>query len=289
MAKKRTEHLGLSSLDLDIDEKKESTSYSIIPDSLRTQRDTVSSLLAASPESNAQIRLNALATDFFEPLQELLGKRRFMVSSRQFSSLDCLALGYMSLMLIPELPQPWLAKTMRQNFPVLCTWVEGLNSKIFGGAVGVEEALLVARSPQGKHVLPWKAPERGGMVAVGGVFISSLADSLPVIGQLRRTTRMRQHGGITHDNDASSAWRNIAAVGSILASVGLLAGYLLHEGFISFPETGKREKKLGDFGEAGQALFAYANHLDGEVHKQKELAGNSHGEPVVEVDVEVSR
>jgi len=211
-----------------------------------------------------------------------------MASRRQFSSLDCLALGYMSLMLIPQLPQPWLAKTMREKFPELCTWVEGLNAKIFGGAVGVEEALLVAGVPQGKHVLPWKAPERGGAVAVGGVFLSSLADSLPVIGQLRRTTRMLQHGGKTPD-DANSAWRNIATISSILASVGLLAGYLFHEGLISFPETGKKEKKLGDFGEAGQTLFAYANHLDGEVRKQKELEGNSHGEPVVEVDVEVSR
>lgn len=128
-AKQRTAHLGLSSLDIDTEDYPSSHGDSVIPPSLRVPRNTVSSLLAASPEKSAQIRLDALTTDFLEPLQKLRNGKRFLVSDRQFSSLDCLVLAYLSLMLVPELPQPWLAKTMQRKFPDMCTWMAELRGR----------------------------------------------------------------------------------------------------------------------------------------------------------------
>lgn len=173
-AKLRTDHLGLSSLDIDTEDAKPQEK-SIIPESLRHPRNTVSSLLAASPEANAQIRLNALATIFFQPLQDLRAEKRYFISNKAFTSLDCLVLGYLSLMLMPELPQPWLANTMRQKFPTLCNWTEGLSASVFGPETTLEDAFPRAlgdsvedvreKRLRAQKILPWKAPEKGGVVS----------------------------------------------------------------------------------------------------------------------------
>ncbi|EPE27673.1 hypothetical protein GLAREA_04464 [Glarea lozoyensis ATCC 20868] len=295
-AKERTAHLGLSALDIDNDGP-ETYEQSIIPQSLRKPKTTLSSLLAASPETGAQIKLDALAGDFFEPLKALKGDKQFLVSDTSFSSLDCLALGYLSLMLVPELPQPWLARAMRRKYPDLCTWVENLSNLVFGGPVDADDAFLTTRdeftpSKGGKSSLPWVAPHNGGMVGVGSVFLSSIADSIPVVGQLRRNTRMRQHGGKTHASELeSSSWRSISTVSGLVASVGLLIGYMFQQGFITLPagdSEGYQNTTSGftDFGDAGEILGIYPVRVDTEIQRQD--AVENHGMPIAEVDVEFS-
>jgi len=302
-AKQRTEHLGLSSLDIDAEDGKPSQEQSIIPESLRRPKNTVSSLLAASPEASAQIRLDALATDFLEPLQMLKGKKQFFVSDSQFSSLDCLALGYLCLMLIPELPQPWLSKTMRTKFPELCKWTEGMRDTVFSKNVSLNDALLTKlgdseldvrlRRLRGRGHLPWKAPENRGAAAVGGAFVTSLADSIPVIGQLRRNTRMRQHGGMTPgEGTQDSRWGYLYAIGGLIAGLGVLGGYLFQQGLISSPFNEEEEKSRGleSFGEAGQALSFLADQMDVQVQRERMVERNySHGAPIAEVDIEIEK
>jgi sorting and assembly machinery component 37 len=299
-AKHRTAHLGLSSLDIDSEDGEPTpATQSLIPESLRRPKNTVSSLLAASPETNASIRLDALATNFFEPLDKLKGKKQFFVSNSQFSSLDCLLLGYLSLALLPELPQPWLSKTMRVKFPSLCTWTEKLSQEIFGPEVKLHDAFLSGedldirlKRLRGRGHLPWKAPENTNPVATGVRFVSAVADGIPVVGQLRRNTRMREHGGKTPEDDAqSSSWQSIAAVGSLILGVGAVVGYMFQQGIIGEGEE-ERQGGLGAFGEAGEALGVYARQMDSEVQRQRAAERNftqGHGEPVVEVDVEVER
>jgi sorting and assembly machinery component 37 len=276
-AKVRTAHLGLSSLDID-QNGPETYEQSIIPQSLRKPKTTISSVLAGSPETSAQIKLDALATDFFEPLQKLKGRKQYLVSDSNFSSLDCLALGYLSLMLVPELPQPWLAQTMRRRFPDICSWVEDLSSQIFGGPVDADDAFLTTRDEftplkGGKSSLPWVAPSNGGMVGVGSVFLSSIADSIPLVGQLRRNTRMRQHGGKTHKSELeSSSWQSISTIGSLVAGLGMGIGYLFYQGLISLPagESNRYENTgsgYNDFGDAGEILGIYSNKVDVETQK----------------------
>lgn len=295
-AKQRTAHLGLSSLDIDTENADASQSKSIIPESLRRPRNTVSSLLAATPETNAQIRLDSLASNYLEPLQKLKGDKQYFVSDSQFSSLDCLALGYMSLMLIPELPQPWLEKTMRKKFPDLCAWTEETIENVFGGPVEAEEALLRnggdSTSAERKGCLPWAVPKNSGAIGVGSVFLSSIADSIPVVGQLRRNTRMRQHGGKTLDDELqSSSWQSIAAIGSIVAGLGLAVGYMFQQGLISLPPAEGpvkgRNASLDAFGDAGAALSVFANQMDIEAQRQRISESQyQHGAPVAQVDVE---
>ncbi|QSZ36462.1 hypothetical protein DSL72_006341 [Monilinia vaccinii-corymbosi] len=299
-AKKRTEYLGLSSLDVDTGDGDKSREPSIIPESLRRGQHTVSSLLAASPETNAQIRLDALATAFFEPIQELKGKKKYLVTNSYMSSVDCLALGFMSLMLYPNLPQPWLARTMRKKFPDLVKWVEELKNEVFGGVVNVHDAMLTksghANAVQQKEMnLPWQVPEPRGLRHVGGVFLASLADSIPIVGQHRKDDRLRRSGGGETVRDTSPVWRYVATVGSLVAAVGLGAGFALHQGLIQLPENrpGKKDDEsektqdLGDIGDAVQALFAFADQMDPSVQRQRE--SETRNGPTVEVDVDLGQ
>jgi sorting and assembly machinery component 37 len=304
-AKLRTAHLGLSSLDIDSDDSTPPPSQSIIPESLRRPRNTVSSLLAASPEASAQIRLDALATAFLEPLEKLRAKKQLFVSESQFTSLDCLVLGYLSLMLVPDLPQPWLAQCLKKKFPSLCTWTEELRKTVFGPEVTVHDAFLTKlgdseldlrlKRLRGRGHLPWKAPDNGGAVGIGSVFLSGVADGIPVVGQLRRNTRMRQHGGLTtEDGVESSSFQYLTLIAGLVAGLGAVAGYMFHQGLISFgagEETKEKEMGggLGALGEAGAALGFYASQMDEQVRRQRvmEEMNETHGAPVAEVDVDV--
>ncbi|KAL2074277.1 hypothetical protein VTL71DRAFT_8055 [Oculimacula yallundae] len=297
-AKLRTSHLGLSSLDIDTSPTTD-TNASIIPSSLRIPKPSISTLLASSPETSAQIRLTALAEDFLLPIQQLRGKKAFMVSETQFSSLDCLVLGYLALMLVPELPQPWLRRTMRERFPGLCEWTEGMREKCFGkGSVGLEDAFLVQGGKEselesrmkrlrGKGHLPWKQPYNRGAVDVGGVFLSGLAESVPVVGSWGRSTRMKSHGASTEEED-NSAWRYWGLVGSVIAGLGMGVGYLLHSGVISLPgeESETQRQKPSDMGHLGEALGFYGNlNQSDTIARQSTIGDDPHGEPVVEVEI----
>ncbi|PVH84670.1 hypothetical protein DL98DRAFT_528107 [Cadophora sp. DSE1049] len=299
-AKLRTSHLGLSSLDIDTDAQ-DTNEPSIIPASLRRPKNTVSSLLAKSPETSAQIRLTALATDFFEPLQHLRGKKAFFVSDTQFSSLDCLVLGYLALMLVPELPQPWLSRTMKEKSPGLCTWTEELCETVFGKEkVTLEDAFLVSSSEseldvrlkrlRGRNHLPWKPPYNRGALDVGSVFLSSLAESIPVVGQLSKSTRMKPHGkGKEDEVQGASSWRYLGLVGSVIAGLGMGIGYMLHQGIISISgdesERWREGQRPSDLGHLGEALGFYGNQTDMMAQRQRAMESQPHGEPVVEVEV----
>ncbi|RDW75817.1 hypothetical protein BP5796_06638 [Coleophoma crateriformis] len=288
-AKERTAYLGLSSLDIDSDDSVPKDDKSIIPESLRKPRATVSNVLASTPETAARIRLDALATNFFEPLQLLRGKKRFFVSNDQFTSLDCLALGFLSLMLLPELLQPWLAKTMTSKFPDLCAFVEKNKSACFG-EVELQDAFAneaAEKRTNERDLLPWQAPARGSPLTVGNAFFTSMADNIPIIGQLRRNDRMRQFSNKSADE--TTAWRRLTMVGSIVGAVGLFIGFMFHQGFITLPPTHEEEEKrrgLDDFGEAGAALAALASHMDSEANFQR-MQEQRMRDPIVEVDVEV--
>lgn len=212
-------------------------------------------------------------------------------------------------MLIPELPQPWLAQCARKKFPSLCSWTEELRKSVYGPEVTVHDAFLTKlgdseldlrlKRLRGKGHLPWKAPDNGGAVGIGNVFLSGVADGIPVVGQLRRNTRMRQHGGLTtEDGVDSSSFQYLTLIAGVVTGLGAVAGYMFNQGLISFGEDGgkgeeekeqRRGEGLGAFGEAGAALGFYASQMDEQVRRQRVLEemNETHGAPVAEVDVDV--
>lgn len=309
-AKARTSHLGFSSLDIDTEEHAE-YQKSIIPESLRRPRDTLQGLLS-KPENAAQIRLDALATAFFTPLQELRGKKRFFLT--QFlTSVDCLALGYLSLALLPDLPSPWLATCMRKKFPQLCAFVHDLQRSFFGGTVTLEDAGLCLQTENekravGKRALPWKIPEKGGLLGIASALGSTLVDSIPVVSQLRQTSKLKEELEMDAEDDRDrEAIAELAAmdrrelyttIGTVIAGVGLFVGFLFQQNLIAWgsaeEDTSVEARRgLDQYGEAGAALAALANQMDFDVavenERMRERNESSLGEVEVDVDPRTDR
>jgi len=260
-AKARTQHLGLSSLDIDTDIEPEKEK-SVLPESLRRSQASVTSILSSHPESAAQIRLDSLATSFFEPLQELRDQSRFFISS-QPTSLDCLALGYLSLALLPDLPSPWLSNCMRKKFPQLCAFVHDAQRLFFGGPATLTDACLTPESDEererrarGKSALPWTKDSNEGLLAIGGVVAAHIADSLPVISELIRARRIRKIIEKTAEKDPeaeeelaevhlqTAAWsREIyVTVGTVAVGLGLFVGFMLKHGILAVISQDVRKK-----------------------------------------------
>jgi hypothetical protein len=70
-----------------------------------------------------RIRLETMMTRWIEPLEELLGQKKFLLSDERLSSLDALVLGYFSLILDVEVPDRWASRILEDKFPKLVLWV----------------------------------------------------------------------------------------------------------------------------------------------------------------------
>ncbi|KAI9802743.1 MAG: hypothetical protein M1825_002765 [Sarcosagium campestre] len=156
LARSRTEHLGLSSLDIDADEDDRAASSAGNASSqlgstfLARSKVTATSLLN-QPEHTTKIRLSALCASVFEPLQDRLGGKRFLLSSTGPSSVDCIALGLLSLALVPGMPHPWLADELLNNYGALSEYVMGGRSSILDKTSLRHEKMSPASNGNG----PW--------------------------------------------------------------------------------------------------------------------------------------
>lgn len=297
-ARARTRHLGLSALDVDSPDNKSTDNNNTpgaeqIPASLlRRPRETLTSLLS-DPQHKHHIRLHTLTGRFLQPLQDLLGTKTFFFAGERPSSLDCLAVAYLALALFADLPQPWLAESITTGFGRLGGYVHNLVGRFFGGAVSVEEALLAGvdsaeqggaeadrdQRARGKGALPWKAPERGGLLAIGSLVLENVLDSIPLVDQLRASNRLsraaEENSSMTEEEkkqvQAIAAARRrelFSQVVTVGAGVSAFVGYLVYNGVISLStgeeevEEGWEKRSLADMGEAG-AMLAMANYTDG--------------------------
>lgn len=288
LAKTRTDHLGLSSLDLDtLHEERRSSrkAADIIPQSLRTSLPTVTGLMKEK-QSGARFKLDALVDAAFKPLQQLLEKKKWILSDERVSSLDCLALGYLSMALIPEVPQSWLAEGVRGRYPDLCKYVEDGIKEVFGGKVTVEDALPSSTEEQStmdggqrETPLPWRASDQNIGSAGASIFNNAL-DSIPFY---KRTIVTASSTQPSHSTDSPPHSLTSTLVPPLLASAGAIAAiasYLLYSSF-STPEPENR--RLSDMGEAG-AMFAGLDF--GEPKKEVRVPPMEGRVPVgVEIDV----
>ncbi|RKF77024.1 Metaxin-like protein [Golovinomyces cichoracearum] len=273
-AQARTQHLGLAYFTIDSEVTSPTVSTkpplnSILPDNLRRPKHTVSSLLAASPESISQIRLDALASNFFEPIEVLRDKKKFLISDTQITSLDCLALGYLSLMLIPELPQSWLAKTMRRRFPRLSAWTQELRSEIFGGAICIQDVFADRNQGVWNDRLPWQKPENQSTWGRCQLFLSALIEGLPGLGNLKRKNKITPYKIKTSydsetKNSMSSLMTTIGATFFAVTTAGIY--YTLWGRFMINQKIRKIKKDesngLDKFGDAGNILDDCVDLLD---------------------------
>ena len=207
-----------------------------------------------------------------------------MLSDERPCSLDCLVLGYLSLAMIPDLPQSWLAEGMRERFPDLCRYIEDGIQEVFGGGLTPEDALpnstkdqFVTSQQQSKTTLPWRAPNHN-------ISASLLINTLDLLPFYKRTTVTTSSTQPPHSSDAPPHTLTSTLLSPVLASAGAvaaIAGYLVYAN-LSTQEPERR--KLSDMGEAG-ALFASLGF--GEPEKEVGIPSTGGRVPVgVEVDVQ---
>lgn len=215
-----------------------------------------------------------------------MGKKKFFFGGDRPSSLDCLAVGYLALALYPDLPQPWLAEIMRTDFGRLAGYVHNLLGAFFGGSVSVEQALVAGppdKTDAERHLqarerglLPWKAPDRGGLWAIGSLVLENVLDSVPLVDQLRASNRLsraaRESNYLTEEEKkqvrAVAAARRRELFSQVLAvgaGLSVFVGYLFHNGIVSLSSSEEEavdKRSLADMGEAG-AMLAMANYTAG--------------------------
>lgn len=276
-AKARTEYLRLSSLDLQAMEEQRQREHSAavaagqIPKNFfRRPRDTVSSLLGRTAQQN-HFRLEALTGEFFEPLESMLGQKAYLLATNEDempSSLDCVALGYLSLALVPELSFPWLRDAMRTKAPLLSAYTERLRRRCFGD-VPVE--VVHAFSPQDAppSPLPWRAPERISVAAVGSTLLATLADSTPFLREVCQNNRLKKAANAA-DADLSSTERKVVSmyadaskrdlyvsIATVVGGAAALVGYMVHVGLLrpqQEEEVEVQEEAPADFAAAADVL-----------------------------------
>ncbi|EXJ81340.1 hypothetical protein A1O3_07630 [Capronia epimyces CBS 606.96] len=264
-AKKRSEHLGLGSLDVDTaqeDKGEDAVLTAHIPKSLRKPKQTVSGLLGRNVQKN-KFRLDGITSDFFEPLLEALEDEDCFFGEED-SSADCLAIAYLALMQNPELPQGWLKDTLRNKYPKMNHWNRTRVEEAFGPSVDVD--MVLGRKDgltSEKLVLPWRIPEKRTLPQTLQAVLESCIEPLPVLGSWYAISDVgrEQSGNIdryhTKQVRLARLHRRREIYFQVLAStcaVTGLAGWMLYKGMLKFPHRVLGAPKSRSFGQAG-ALF----------------------------------
>lgn len=174
----------------------------------------------------------------------------YFLATEQPSSLDCLATGYLSLALIPDLHSPWLRDAMLSKAPTVAAYIRQMRGECFGNdPVTTDLALNPAPNPK----LPWQAPERPSLPKIGSTLLTTLADATPILRDFRTNARVKQmaeaaDSGLSEEDsqtlsayarqNKSDMFLSIAAVG---AGVVALVGYMVHVGLFEGQEEQDEE------------------------------------------------
>jgi sorting and assembly machinery component 37 len=298
----RTKHLGIRSLDLDsIDE------YAAGDDARSVGQPTTASSFTgpANPEQlikkqqsarwlrsqqhSDTFQLYHLTKSFFTPLEELLGDKRYLLSNDEPSSVDCLAVGYLSLMRYASVPQPWLADALRTRFPKLHAYTERMYSSTFKS-----------------KDRPWRSRTSEPAPPTASHAASSLARSalewaLPSVRQTIISDSSTDSSSYQKPDLLGKSFFSSLMAPTILLPVGAIAGIAVgiakYLSISDLPDGGGKHTfqasehdfltptKLNDLGESGAILSALGQQLDYKTQsaREKERTG---GATLVEVDVE---
>lgn len=293
-AQKRTQHLGIASLDLDDvhedlsnrppgfesvgkkDEGFEAATKQRASFLLNGGRNTVRGLLNQRAEHSDVFKLHALADNFFQPLQNILSENDFFLGTTEPESVDCLVYGYLALMLYPKLPQDWLAKIMRRKYGKLVRFTERIHERL-NIATNADEVMALARSDHEEKsrqmTLHWTPPQASGILEIGANILHDLLSRIPIIGPSSVIDLPSESASRSNYLERSTTWHNYfpLLLSLTTTSVGLLSYYAFSTGLLIWPRGeaiqifGKR--RLADYGHLGAAL-AGVSLLSGQQQQQ---------------------
>ncbi|RMZ80761.1 hypothetical protein DV738_g2649, partial [Chaetothyriales sp. CBS 135597] len=266
-AKRRSDHLGLSGLDMETaqDEQGYKGLAAQIPRSLQKPRLTVSSVLGQE-KKRSKFRLDAVAADFLQPLEDMLGNDSWLVG-HSATGADCLALAYLFLLQgPPDLPQPWVWDTVRSKHPELKRWVLQKRADFFGPRVSISSSTGKYTVGAGRVELPWQVPsprEWHDVVNSAVLNIASTTIGLSSVldkGELEAPRRL-DSAPSTRQEEKQRAVVQLQArrllysqlFGSSLCTA-IVTGLLLWNGVLALPRRANTPPQVRHFGEAGAFL-----------------------------------
>lgn len=312
-ARARTEHLGVSSLDVDnvhedlsnrpegfdgvgketrgLDPETQKRASLLLP-----RKETLRSLLRR-PEHSAVFKLHALAENFFGPLQDMLGKTEFL-EGQEVADVDLLAYGYLSLMLYPKLPQDWLATTMRRKYGRLVEYTERLHRTLrLQTEVKDVQSLakcktkddVVGRRVACRMTLPWSASGTAGVADIASTVAAAAAEHIPIIGGPSVTLI---HARPVRRGVFGEHFPAILVATTTTLALGIY--YAFHTGLVAWPHGEATHifgrKRFSDYGHLGAALAGISMlgqqaSRDVAFHEQEQISNPAK----VEVEVEVKQ
>ncbi|KAL1297910.1 hypothetical protein AAFC00_006425 [Neodothiora populina] len=307
-ARTRTTHLGVSSIDIDtvhddVIEKPASLQQQPRPfeehetekhaKRLLGQRKSVLSLLR-TPEHAAAFKVKALADNFFDPLRETLGNKQYLLGTSAPSVVDCLAFGYLSLMLYPRMPQAWLETSLKTQNSKLKLYIDRLRARFDMDAtppeafcknspnvVGAEEAeTLQERVVASK--LPWTQPQELGIAGAVSYLGREIQQHLPLPNSGAQVKHLPEQ-------DYKTGWLGKTIPYLPALGVAALASYWLYldrpwprgEAMHYF---GKRTK-LTDLGAAGALLGGLSFQMQSPQFETKPREIQEYDNGAVQVEV----
>ncbi|KAH7079126.1 Eisosome component PIL1-domain-containing protein [Paraphoma chrysanthemicola] len=210
LARARTAHMGLSSLDIDATADEgfapgrgtASSEYEAAkraagiptdgpPSVLRMGRGKGIGGFLGAPVYAARFKLDALSNELLEPLADLLGKKQYLLHEGRPSSLDCLAFGYLSMLYYPAVPQAWLKETIQTKFPRVASYIGALRKEFFSKeetyAPDVWSISAGNMHEKSSQILPWK-PNPQTLSNKASVAAREMFGNIPLISALARRT-----------------------------------------------------------------------------------------------------
>jgi sorting and assembly machinery component 37 len=276
-ARAMTDHLNISSIDVDsVHEDNNSSLGGVGKDPnqegfesqakdraslLLPRKDTVRSLLQR-PEHAAIFRLHAVAEEFFAPLRDMMGeKNEFLLGTEEPTEVDCLAYGYLSLMLYPDVPQAWLAKTMKEKHGNLVKFVERMHKKL-ELETKVADVMDLAQCKSQENVtgrrkarsmnLPWSPPARPTILETVSRISTELVEQVPYFKSPPTVVHLH--------NIRHSIWKRHlpTVIFGTIVSIALGSYYAIQTGLLVWPHGEHIQifgrKRFADYGHLGAAL-----------------------------------
>lgn len=275
-ARAMTDHLNISSIDVDsVHEDNNSSLGGVGKDPsqqgfeaqakdraslLLPRKDTVRSLLQR-PEHAAIFRLHAVADEFFAPLRDMLGDKDFFLNTEEPTDVDCLAYGFLALMLYPAVPQSWLEKTLKEKHANLVRFTERMHKKL-GLETKVQDVMDLANCVTGENVegrrkaksmtLPWCPPAKPTVAETVTRISRELVEQIPYFKSPPTVLHL-------HSTRQSLLKRHLPAIllGTV-ASIGLGTFYAIQTGLLRWPHGEHIQlfgrKRFSDYGHLGAAL-----------------------------------
>jgi sorting and assembly machinery component 37 len=246
---KRTDHLGLAELDTDFDPNGSlhlTAGRDALPETFRRHLPAVSKKTVKeemTPEQAAAIRLFSITEECMSTLSDMLvadeeGKPpRFL--RREFSSLDCLAFGYLALMRDAPVPRSFLQGWMTQKATRLSAFLDDVKSNHLPS---LED-------------LPLESPDRTTALGFGARLLDSTILHIPEVGsRYAEDKRVRAEKGTSSLVDSRSLFLAFCVV------TGAALVYA-RQVYIGMPPFGARSQiwrrlpqggsKLSEYGELG--------------------------------------